>query len=81
MPTFWIASDKRILVNVFLRDISRGLEQRLTNASGTNALAKWLVPDGKQFAYLALNGSQFHVYLMDELGRNKHQLGIEFTTF
>ncbi len=67
-------------VNVFLRDMSRGLEQRLTNDHGTNALAKWS-PDGQQIAYLSLNGSKFLVYLMDATGRNKHQLGVEFTTF
>jgi Tol biopolymer transport system component len=67
-------------VNVFLRDISRGLEQRLTNDYGTNALAKWS-PDGTQIAYLSLEGSMFGVYLMDAVGRNKHPLGVEFTTF
>ncbi len=67
-------------VNIFLRDMSRGLEKRLTHDSGTNALAKWS-PDGTQIAYLALNGSKFHVYLMDAVGGNKRQLGVEFTTF
>lgn len=67
-------------VNIFLRDMSRGLEQQLTSDFGTNTLAKWS-PDGKQIAYLSLIGSTFRVQLMDALGHHKHPLGVEFTTF
>jgi Tol biopolymer transport system component len=67
-------------INVFIWDMSRGLEEQLTNGDEINALAKWS-PDGQQIAYLSLKNNVFQVYLMDAAGRDKRQLGVEFTAF
>ncbi|MEP6988605.1 MAG: hypothetical protein ABI970_23585, partial [Chloroflexota bacterium] len=65
--------------SIVLRDIDRDLDGRLTDRYGINAVAKWS-PDGQQIAYLTLNDTLFHVYVMDALGKNKRQLPLEFTT-
>ncbi|MBA3871474.1 MAG: PD40 domain-containing protein [Anaerolineae bacterium] len=65
--------------SIVLRDIDRDLDGRLTDRYGINAVAKWS-PDGQQIAYVTLNDTLFHVYVMDALGKNKRQLPLEFTT-
>ncbi len=65
-------------VGIFLRDINRNVDQRLTREEGVNALADWS-PDGQQIAYLSFNSENvFRLYVMDALGHNKRRLALEF---
>jgi Tol biopolymer transport system component len=66
-------------VNVFLRDMTRNLDQRLTHDYRINTFATWS-PDGQHIAYFWMNGNLSNVYIMDAWGQNKRRLGLEFTT-
>lgn len=73
------SSNRSAIRAIYLRDISRNIEGRLTARYGLNALPKWS-PDGQRIAYLSLNDGVYYPYVMDAMGGNKHQLQFPFTT-
>ena len=64
---------------IYLRDMSRNLEGRLTDLHSVNALPKWS-PDGQQIVYLSPNDTVSQLYMMDAVGQNKRLLQFPFTS-